>query len=172
MDSTKDPYRQSRESDTTVSTRQQTSTDSSVETSASSLSGGLNETSESQVQSDSMSVKESIIEGTIPEEPPVPQLQYHHQPFQTRVSSVPIETSSRNSSTPDVSGSALAINRQLTPSSFYVRRSSLPRPEASYSCTLTSTHAAVLLPWGVLMLARLLKTVDRPTIELQRTGNC
>ena len=133
MDSTKDPYRQSRESDTTVSTRQQTSTDSSVETSASSLSGGLNETSESQVQSDSMSVKESIIEGTIPEEPPVPQLQYHHQPFQTRVSSVPIETSSRNSSTPDVSESALAINRHLTPNSFYVRRSSLPRPQSSYS---------------------------------------
>ncbi|KAJ3580433.1 hypothetical protein NPX13_g128 [Xylaria arbuscula] len=132
-DSNQDPYRQSRESDTTVSTRQQTSTDSSVETSASSLSGGLNENSESQVQSDSMSVKESIIEGTIPEEPLVPQLQYHHQPFQTRVSSVPIETSSRNSSTPDVSESALAINRHLTPNSFNVRRSSMPRPQSSYS---------------------------------------
>ncbi|KAK5624672.1 hypothetical protein RRF57_000388 [Xylaria bambusicola] len=131
--SSQDPYRQSRESDTTLSTRQQTSTDSSAETSASSLSGGLNETSESQVQSDSMSVKESIIEGTIPEEPPVPQLQYHHQPFQTRVSSVPLEASSRNSSTPDVSESALAINRHLTPNSYYVRRSSLPRPQSSYS---------------------------------------
>ncbi|KAI0515253.1 HCP-like protein [Xylaria bambusicola] len=131
--SSQDPYRQSRESDTTLSTRQQTSTDSSVETSASSLSGGLNETSESQVQCDSMSVKESIIEGTIPEEPPVPQLQYHHQPFQTRVSSVPLEASSRNSSTPDVSESALAINRHLTPNSYYVRRSSLPRPQSSYS---------------------------------------
>ncbi|KAI1430005.1 HCP-like protein [Xylaria sp. FL1777] len=128
-----DPNRQSRESDTTVSTRQQTSTDSSAETSASSLSGGLNEMSESQVPSDSMSLKESIIEGTIPEEPPVPQLQYHHQPYQTRVSSVPIETISRNSSTPDVSESALAINRHLTPNSFYVRRSSLPRPQSSYS---------------------------------------
>ncbi len=128
-----DLNRQSRESDTTVSTRQQASTDSSAETSASSLSGGLNEMSESQVLSDNMSLKESIIEGTIPEEPPVPQLQYHHQPFQTRVSSVPIETISRNSSTPDVSESALAINRHLTPNSFYVRRSSLPRPQSSYS---------------------------------------
>ncbi|GAW15999.1 hypothetical protein ANO14919_054210 [Xylariales sp. No.14919] len=128
-----DHNRQSRESDTTVSTRQQTSTGSSVETSASSLSGGLNETSESRVPSDSMSIKESIIEGTIPEEPPVPQLQYHHQPFQTRVSSVPIEAISRNSSTPDVSDGALAINRHLTPNSFYVRRSSLPRPQSSYS---------------------------------------
>ncbi|KAI0428827.1 HCP-like protein [Xylaria sp. FL1042] len=128
-----DPNRQSRESDTTSSTHQQTSTDSSIETSASSLSGGLNEMLESQVSSDNMSVKESIIEGTIPEEPPVPQLQYHHQPFQTRVSSVPLETASRNSSTPDVSESALAINRHLTPNSFYVRRSSLPRPQSSYS---------------------------------------
>ncbi|KAI1310494.1 HCP-like protein [Xylaria venustula] len=133
MSSGQDANRQSRESDTTASTRQQTSTESSIETSASSLSGGLNDMLESQVASDSMSIKESIIEGTIPEEPPVPQLQYHHQPFQTRVSSVPIETNSRNSSTPDVSESALAINRHLTPNSFYVRRSSLPRPQSSYS---------------------------------------
>ncbi|KAH8160655.1 hypothetical protein CIB48_g7591 [Xylaria polymorpha] len=128
-----DPNRQSRESDTTVSTRQQASTDSSVETSASSLSGGLNEMLESHIPSDNTSMKESIIEDTILEEPPVPQLQYHHQPFHPRVSSVPIEAISRNSSTPDVSEGALAINRHLTPNSFNVRRSSLPRPQSSYS---------------------------------------
>ncbi|KAI1128390.1 HCP-like protein [Nemania abortiva] len=128
-----DPNRHSRESDTTISTRQQASTESSVETSASSVSGGPNEMSGSQVPSDNMSMKESIIEDTIPEEPLVPQLQYHHQPYQPRVSSVPIDSISRNSSTPDVTESALAINRHLTPNSFYVRRSSLPRPQSSYS---------------------------------------
>ncbi|KAI3328878.1 HCP-like protein [Xylariaceae sp. AK1471] len=129
-----DPNRQSRESDTTISTRQQASTDSSVETSASSVSGGLNEfLSENRVPSDSMSVKESVLEGTIPEEPLVPQLQYHHQPFMPRVSSVPIETNSPDSSTLDVAENALAINRHLTPNSFYVRRSSMPRPQSSYS---------------------------------------
>ncbi|KAI0102906.1 HCP-like protein [Nemania sp. FL0031] len=133
MGSNHDPNRHSRESDTTISTRQQASTESSVETSASSLSGGPNDISGSQVPSDSMSLKESIIEDTILEEPLVPQLQYHHQPFQPRVSSVPIDTMSRNSSTPDVAESALAINRHLTPNSFYVRRSSLPRPQSSYS---------------------------------------
>ncbi|KAI1178739.1 HCP-like protein [Nemania sp. FL0916] len=133
-DSSHEPNRQSRESDTTVSTHQQASTDSSVETSASSLSGGLNEMSE-KAPSDNTSMKESIIEDTIPEEPHVPQLQYHHQHFQHRVSSVPIpaDAISRDSSTPDVSESALAINRHLTPNSFYVRRSSLPRPQSSYS---------------------------------------
>ncbi|KAI1190940.1 HCP-like protein [Nemania serpens] len=131
--SDQDPNRQSRESDTTISTRQQTSIGSSVETSASSLSGGPNEMSESQAPSDSVSTKESIIEDTILEEPLVPQLQYHHQPFHPRVSSVPIDTVSRSSSTPDVTENALAINRHLTPNSSYVRRSSLPRPSSSYS---------------------------------------
>ncbi|KAI1203007.1 HCP-like protein [Nemania serpens] len=131
--SDQDPNRQSRESDTTISTRQQTSIGSSVETSASSLSGGLNEMLESQVPSDNVSMKESIIEDTILEEPHVPQLQYHHQPLHPRVSSVPIDTISRNSSTPDVTDNALAINRHLTPNSFYMRRSSLPRPSSSYS---------------------------------------
>ncbi|KAI8632338.1 HCP-like protein [Xylariaceae sp. FL1651] len=128
-----DPDRQSRESDATISTRQQTSTDSSVETSASSVSGGLNELSESQILSDGMSLKESIPEGTIPEEPSVPQLQYHHQPFLPRVSSVPLETNYQNSSNPDLAENGLAINRHLTPNSFYVRRSSMPRPPSSYS---------------------------------------
>ncbi|KAJ2997808.1 hypothetical protein NUW58_g536 [Xylaria curta] len=128
-----DPNRQSRESDTTVSTRQQASTDSSVETSASSLSGGLNEILENHVPSDATSMKESMTDETIPEEPLVPQLQYHHQPFHPRVSSVPIESVSRNSSSLDVAEGASAINRHLTPNSFYVRRSSLPRPESSYS---------------------------------------
>ncbi|KAI0164864.1 HCP-like protein [Xylariaceae sp. FL1272] len=113
--------RQSRESDTTISTRQPTSTDSSVETSVSSVSGGPNE--------DIVSQKESLVEETIPEEPSVPQLQYHHQP---RVASVPLGMVSHSSSRTDLTEHGLAINRHLTPNSF-VRRSSMPRPASSYS---------------------------------------
>ncbi|KAI1827980.1 HCP-like protein [Xylaria intraflava] len=129
MDPDHDPNRQSRESDTTTSTRQQTSTGSSVETSASSLSGGPNET-ECQIPSDSVS-QESIMEDVTAA--PVPQLQYHHQPFPHRVASFPIDTISRNSSTPDVTDNALTNNRHLTPNSFNVRRSSMPRPPSLYS---------------------------------------
>ncbi|KAI0200335.1 HCP-like protein [Astrocystis sublimbata] len=128
-----DTNRQSRESDTTVSTRQQASTDSSVETSASSLSGGLNEMLESLATSENTSMKESLAGKTIPEESSIPPLQYHHQPARPRVSSVPLEAASRSASTPDVSEGASGINRHLTPNSFYVRRGSLPRPPSSYS---------------------------------------
>ncbi|KAI1382106.1 HCP-like protein [Hypoxylon crocopeplum] len=127
-----DPNRHSRESDTTASTQQQTSTDSSIETSASSISGGLNEVSECRAIPDETSQEESIIEGSIPDSQAVPQLQYHHQPFLPRVSSVPIESNSRYSSKSDLADAAMAINRHLTPSS-YMRRSSMPRPQSSYS---------------------------------------
>ncbi|KAI1341635.1 HCP-like protein [Xylariaceae sp. FL0016] len=127
--------RQSRESDTTASTRQQTSTDGSVETSESSVSGGLNESCESQGLTDGSSQKGSALEDAIPEEPVVPQLQYHHQPLLPRVSSVPMESNSRNSSKSDLAAtdSSMAINRHLTPNTSYVRRSSMPRPNSSYS---------------------------------------
>ncbi|KAI2635913.1 HCP-like protein [Xylaria nigripes] len=133
VDPNHDSNRQSRESDTTASTRQQTSTDSSVETSASSVSGGLNETSEYQIPSDSTSLKESVPDDCIAEEPHILPLQYHHRPFQTRVASFPVEAMSRNSSTPDVSENALTINRRLTPNSSNVRRTSLQRPPSLYS---------------------------------------
>ncbi|KAI1143593.1 HCP-like protein [Hypoxylon sp. FL0543] len=128
-----DPNRHSRESDTTASTQQQMSTDSSVETSASSVSGGLNEACDGRVAPDGVSQEESIIEGSINEGQSVPQLQYHHQPFLPRVASVPIEANSRNSSRSDLAEPpGMAINRHLTPSSF-MRRSSMPRPQSSYS---------------------------------------
>ncbi|CAJ2501704.1 Uu.00g045570.m01.CDS01 [Anthostomella pinea] len=130
-----DPNRRSRESDTTASTHQHGSTDSSVETSASSVSGGLNESCERQVLSvsDGTSKKTSIAEGVIPENQSIPQLQYHHQPFLPRVSSVPLESYSRNSSKSDLVENGMAVNRHLTPNSFNVRRSSMPRPQSSYS---------------------------------------
>lgn len=118
-----DPNRCSRESDGTSSTQQQ-STESSTDTSASSISGGRNDVCDS---------RESIIEEPIPENQSVPQLQYHHQPLLPRVSSVPLETPSRNSSSTDLADNALAPNRHLTPNSFYGRRSSMPRPQSSYS---------------------------------------
>ncbi|KAI1107515.1 HCP-like protein [Jackrogersella minutella] len=126
-----DPNRHSRESDTTASTQQQMSTDSSAETSASSISGGLNEACENRVVTEDASPEESIIEGSIQEGQAVPQLQYHHQPYLPRVASVPIE-SSRNSSRSDLAEPGMAINRHLTPNSF-MRRSSMPRPQSSYS---------------------------------------
>ncbi|KAI2629823.1 HCP-like protein [Hypoxylon sp. NC1633] len=127
-----DPNRHSRESDTTASTQQQTSTNSSVETSASSISGGPNESCEGGPVADEASLEESVVEGSIPESHSVPQLQYHHQPFLPRVSSVPIESNSRHSSKSDLAETGMAINRHLTPSS-YMRRSSMPRPQSSYS---------------------------------------
>ncbi|KAI1433744.1 HCP-like protein [Xylaria sp. CBS 124048] len=133
MDPSLEPNRQSRESDTTASTRQQTSTESSVETSASSVSGGLNEMLECQIPSDRVSLEDSIIENSMPEVPAVPQLQYHHQPFQPRVASFPVDTIPRSSSTPDVTENSLASNRRLTPNPSNVRRSSLPRPPSLYS---------------------------------------
>ncbi|KAI5927773.1 hypothetical protein F4810DRAFT_281385 [Camillea tinctor] len=128
-----DPNRHSRESDATTSTQQQASTDSSVETSASSLSGGANDSCEVQTLPDGSSQRESIMEGSIPENESVPQLQYHHQPYLPRVSSVPLDTNSRNSSKSDLAENGMAVNRHLTPSSFYVRRSSMPRPPSTYS---------------------------------------
>ncbi|KAI1385064.1 HCP-like protein [Hypoxylon trugodes] len=127
-----DPNRHSRESDTTASTQQPTSTDSSVETSASSISGGLNEACESRTTPEDASQEESFTEGSIQDGQSVPQLQYHHQPFLPRVSSVPIESNSRNSSNSDLVNPGMAINRHLTPNSF-MRRSSMPRPQSSYS---------------------------------------
>ncbi|KAI0600204.1 hypothetical protein F4775DRAFT_590536 [Biscogniauxia sp. FL1348] len=128
-----DPNRHSRESDGTTSTQQQASTDSSAETSASSVSGGVNDSCEVQTLPDGASQRESIMEGSIPENASVPQLQYHHQPYLPRVSSVPLDTNSRNSSKSDLAENGMAVNRHLTPSSFYVRRSSMPRPQSTYS---------------------------------------
>ncbi|KAI8966056.1 HCP-like protein [Daldinia sp. FL1419] len=128
-----DPNRHSRESDTTTSTQQPTLTDSSVETSASSISGGLNEACESRVAPDEASQEDYFTESSIQDGQSVPQLQYHHQPFLPRVSSMPIESNSRESSKSDLlSDPTMPVNRHLTPNSF-MRRSSMPRPQSAYS---------------------------------------
>ena len=119
-----DPNRCSRESDGTSSTQQQTSAESSTDTSASSISGGRNDVCDS---------RDSIIEETIPEGESVPQLQYHHQPVLPRVSSVPLENHSRNSSSTDLGDGTPGPNRHLTPNSFYGRRTSMSRPQSSYT---------------------------------------
>ncbi|KAI1818430.1 HCP-like protein [Poronia punctata] len=131
MNPSHDGNRESRESDTVASTRLQTSTESSVETSASSVSGGLNEPPYGQVPG-GVSSKTSL-EGATPEEPSVPRLEYHHQQFMPRVSSVPLESSGRDPPTPDGFEGNMTMNRHLTPNSFYMRRSSMPRPQSAYS---------------------------------------
>ncbi|KAJ3521062.1 hypothetical protein NM208_g13459 [Fusarium decemcellulare] len=107
-----DQFRNSRESDETASTNpQQTSMESSATTSASSLSG-INENAECQTIGDSP--ESSVIEGNIPG---------NHVP----------NDDSRSSSTPDLAESASNIGRHLTPNSNNLRRTSMPRPQSSYS---------------------------------------
>ncbi|KAI1804086.1 HCP-like protein [Daldinia bambusicola] len=128
-----DPNRHSRESDATASTQLQTSTDSSAETSASSISGGLNEACDGRIVPDEVPQEDSFAESFIQDSQSVPQLQYHHQPFLPRVSSVPIESNSRSSSKSDLLlDPTMPINRHLTPNSF-MRRSSMPRPQSEYA---------------------------------------
>lgn len=124
-----DMFRNSRESDDTTSTNQQPSAESSAGTSASSLSG-INENAECQTFDNSP--ESSIIEGNMPGNQSVPGFQYHHErEFPPRVASVPNETG-RNASTPDLSDGAQP-SRHLTPGSNNFRRSSVPRPQSSYS---------------------------------------
>lgn len=114
--------RLSRESDGTSTSQLDTSKASSVETSNSSVSAGFQEKGDSHTGS---------LQDPIYEEVSVPQLQYHHQPFMPRVASVPVEMHSRNTSNPDLGDPG--INRHLTPNSSNMRRSSMPRPQSSYS---------------------------------------
>lgn len=126
MSNSQDINRLSRESDVTTSTSQNpASTKSSAATSASSVSG-INETSDCQ-EADG-SPESSVIED---QQQMVPQLQYHHRPFQPRASTAPIEHDPRTKSTPDLADNAAGINRHLTPN--FQRRSSLQRPQSSYS---------------------------------------
>jgi len=126
-----DPHRHSRESDATSSTTQpQTSTESSVATSVSSISG-VNDNSECQDDSNSGSGDSSMIDGTIPRNQSVPGFQYHHQPYPTRVASVPHDDM-RTASHPDLLQNGASINRRLTPSQ-QLRRSSIVRPQSAYS---------------------------------------
>lgn len=122
-------YRNSRESDDTASTQQQASNESSATTSASSVSG-VNENLECQPTDDSP--ESSVVEGQLPRNQSVPQFQYHHQQ-QTHPRVNSIHEASRTASSPDLTDGPAQIRRHLTPTSQYFRRSSLPRPQSSYS---------------------------------------
>lgn len=129
-----DLYRNSRESDDTASTQQQASTESSATTSASSVTGP-NENPDCQIVDAEDSPGSSVIESGLPRNHSVSQFQYHHQQFPSqpaRVNSVPLHGEGMNS-TPDLIDGASHVRRHLTPTSQYFRRSSLPRPQSSYS---------------------------------------
>ncbi|KAK4168717.1 hypothetical protein QBC43DRAFT_105330 [Cladorrhinum sp. PSN259] len=123
--------RNSRESDVTASTQQPNSAESSATTSASSVSGIL-ETSDCQDNSADASTESSVIDDTATPPEPVPQLQYHHSNFLQKPAGIGMEQDPRAQSNPNLAESGTSINRHLTPNANY-RRSSLPRPQSSYS---------------------------------------
>ncbi|CAK7269399.1 Chitin synthase 4 [Sporothrix epigloea] len=117
---------------TASSSQQQISTESSTTTSASSNSG---QKFQAQMADPS---PESSVEDGVPGSQSVPQLPYHRQPYMSPPISMAATAQQeqlgdfRSSSNPDL-GNGAAINRHLTPNSFGMRRSSLPRPQSAYS---------------------------------------
>jgi TPR repeat protein len=125
--------RNSGESDATGSTsRQQTSAESSATTSASSVSGVL-DVSDNPDNSADASTESSVIDDPALRPEPVPQLQYHHSAFFPRPASMAVAQDPRAQSNPNLAEAAAGINRHLTPTTNYNRRSSLPRPQSAYS---------------------------------------
>ena len=125
--------RNSRESNTTGSTsRQQMSAESSATTSASSVSGIL-DVSDPQDNSADTSTESSVVDDAALRPEPVPPLPYHHSAFLPRPTSMAVDQDPRAQSNPNLAESAGNINRHLTPTASYMRRSSLPRPQSSYS---------------------------------------
>lgn len=162
-----DIYRNSRESDETASTsQQQPSAQSSAATSASSVSG-VNDNSEYPPNGDSPG--SSIIEGNLPKNLSVPQFQYHHQQqeFPPRVSSGGAGQFARSPSS-DLLENGGHIRRHLTPQSGYFQRSSLPRPQSSYS-TLSDYsprgRSPNLLPGGSHMRAPSVQSRKSPNVR-------
>jgi TPR repeat protein len=123
--------RNSRESDASTS-RQQTSLESSATTSASSVSGIL-DVSDNQDKSADASTESSVVDDAAPRPEPVAQLQYHHSAFLPRPASMVAALDPRAQSNPNLVDAAANINRHLTPTTNYMRRSSLPRPQSAYS---------------------------------------
>ncbi|KUI53922.1 Protein SKT5 [Cytospora mali] len=135
--------RHSRETDASASTpslsNPHTSTDASVVTSASSVSNSLENDQGGKVEDASTA-------SPIPKGPDqaqlVPQLQYHHQPF---VPSTPVnEQAPIIASTPDLSENGAAGGRHLTPTS-QVRRTSMPRPQSTYSVHSDRSRSSLYL---------------------------
>ncbi|KAK6842416.1 chitin synthase activator [Apiospora arundinis] len=125
--------RRSRDTDTSSSTQQMASIESSVATNASSVS---QDAGDSQLLSEETSPEESVIDDSASIQQSVPQLQYHHHQSMAlpRVASAPLDVDPRPSSTINLGEQGMAINRHLTPTSAaFQRRSSMPRPQSSYS---------------------------------------
>ncbi|CAK7275565.1 Chitin synthase 4 [Sporothrix epigloea] len=125
--------RHSHDTNATASSgQQQISTESSTTTSASSNSG---QNYPAQIADLS---PESSVEDGIPGSQSVPQLPYNHQPYMSHSTNMAAIAQQeqlgdfRSSSNPDL-GMGAAINRHLTPNSYGLRRSSLPRPQSAYS---------------------------------------
>ncbi|KAK4130444.1 HCP-like protein [Trichocladium antarcticum] len=126
----KGPNRNSRESGTTASTsQQQTSAESSATTSASSVYGIL-DVPDSQNNSADASAESSIIDDGPPRPEPVPQLQYHHSAFLPEPAG---GQDLRAQSNPNLGEAVANTDRHLTPTTNYMRRSSVPRPQSAYS---------------------------------------
>lgn len=125
--------RNSRESNTTgISSRQQMSAESSATTSASSVFGIL-DVSDGQDNSADTSTKSSVVDEATFQPEPVPQLQYHHSAFLPRPASMAVDQDPRAQSNPNLADPGASINRHLTPTANFARRSSLPRPQSAYS---------------------------------------
>lgn len=166
-----DIYRNSRESDDTTSTNQQpASAESSVATSASSVSGII-ENADCPPNADSPG--SSVFEGNLPGSQSVPQFQYHHQQnLPQRAPSVPQEDA-RAASNPDLLDQAGNIRRHLTPTSAYFRRSSLPRPQSSYSTysdTGSRGRSPGLMPGGSNMRAPSAQSRRSPDVRNSSYG--
>lgn len=127
-----DGHRKSGGSEETTSTSNQgASGQSSAPTSASSISGGVND---AECGPNGESPGSSVLEGNIPRALSVPQFQYHHQQDSpARMSSLPTSDDGFNAANPEFLQDPGQIRRHLTPISHAIRRSSLPRPQSSYS---------------------------------------
>ncbi|KAK4128224.1 HCP-like protein [Parathielavia appendiculata] len=124
--------RNSRESDATGSvSRQQTSAESSATTSASSVSGIL-DVSDNPDNSADASTESSVMDDPAVQPEPVPQLEYHHSAFLPRPASMAMAQDPKAQSNPNLAEAA-GINRHLTPTTNYIRRTSLQRPQSAYS---------------------------------------
>ncbi|KAK7969517.1 hypothetical protein PG996_002040 [Apiospora saccharicola] len=124
--------RHSRDTDASSSTQQMASTESSVATNASSVS---QDAGDSQLLSEGTSPEDSVVDDSASIKQSVPQLQYHHQQTTAspRVASAPLDADSRPQSTVNLSEQGVAINRHLTPTSAAYQRSSMQRPQSTYS---------------------------------------
>ncbi|TQS33237.1 hypothetical protein Golomagni_06425, partial [Golovinomyces magnicellulatus] len=157
-------HRRSGGSEETTGTSQQgVSAQSSAPTSASSVSGA----NDNDCSPNGGSPGSSVMEGDIPRAVSVPQFQYHHQPGSpSRMSSLPL-ADARNAANPEFLQDPGHIRRHLTPISQAIRRSSLPRPQSSYSSLSDSRgRSPGLMPGGSHMRAPSVQSRKSPDVRM------